>query len=181
MKIKISIILSLFLLGCNSNNKLPLGGSIGNELALFKPSQTSGRMFITTGSEHLNSILGVQKYNFLRTAEILVDGVYAGEIKANHIIVIDVSPGKHQISWVYKGYDPSTVIAKPINVVTPIGTAKFLQLEFYDDRSVGSHALKGLGIIGAVASSATASFRTEIITTSQDALSGKNIIEYKKL
>ena len=182
MKRAIIILVStLMLAGCNSQPRAALTGSISSELESFKASQTSGRVYISTGQEHWNSLTGGHTRSFIRKAQIIVDGQNVAELGPNEIIALDLRSGSHQIKWLWKGYDGNSLNAKPISISTNSGTSKFLQLEFFDDRPAGATALGGMGIIGALASGSMATFRTEVISTSKDSMSGKTLVDYKKL
>ena len=172
---------TLLLAGCNSQPRPALTGSLSGELEAFKASQTSGRLYITSGQEHWNSLTGEHTRNFIRKAQIIVDGQNVAELGPNEIIALDLRSGSHQIKWLWKGYDGNALNAKPISISAISGSSKFLQLEFYDDRPAGATALGGMGIIGAIASGSMATFRTEIIPSSRESMSGKTLVDYKKL
>lgn len=171
----------MMLVGCNSQPRPSLTGTISSELEGFKPSLTAGRIYIVTGQEHWNSLTGEHTRNFIRKAQIFVDGQNVAEIGQNEIIALDLRSGSHQIKWLWKGYDGNSLNAKSISINASSGISKFLQLEFYDDRPAGATALGGMGIIGALASSSMATFRTEVVTASKDNMSGKTLVDYKKL
>ncbi len=170
---------TLLIAGCNTRPALT--GSISGELEAFRASSSSGRVYIAPGLEHWNGLIGEQTRNFIRKAQIVVDGQNVAEVGPNEIIALDLRSGTHQIKWIWKGYDGNALNAKSISVNVSSGISKFLQLEFYDDRPAGATALGGMGIIGALASSSMATFRTEVVTTSKDNMTGKTLVDYKKL
>ena len=171
---------ALLLTACGSPRQAFTGSNIG-ELAAFKPNQASGRVFISTGQEHTNVITGEQTRGFLRRAIIVLDGKTVAEVGAKEVIVLDLGAGSHEIKWLWKGHDGTGLIAKPFTVSLNNGAVKFLQLEFFDERSAGANVLGGMGIIGALASGTMATFRTEIISSSKDEMAEKTIVDYKKL
>jgi hypothetical protein len=170
---------TLLIAGCNTRPALT--GSISGELEAFRASSSSGRIYIAPGLEHWNGLVGEHTRNFIRKAQIVVDGQNVAEVGPNEIIALDLRSGAHQIKWVWKGYDGNALNAKIVSITANSGSAKFLKLEFYDDRPAGATALSGMGIIGAIASDSMASYRTEIIPSSKESMSGKTLVDYKKL
>ena len=171
---------ALLLTACASQRPAFNGPNVG-ELSAFKPNQAAGRVFISTGQEHLNAITGEQTRGFLRKAIIVVDGQTVAEVGPKEVVVLDLSAGAHEIKWLWKGHDGTGLIAKPFTVNLNNGVVKFLRLEFFDERSAGANVLGGMGVIGALASGAMATFRTEIIISSREEMADKTIVDYRKL